>query len=175
VSLHELWLLFTHCLMLSLLAIGGAIGTLPEMQRFVVVERGWLGAADFTASVALAQAAPGPNLLVMPVVGYVAGGLPGALAALAGMLLPSSTLTLVATRWGSQRRETRGVRAFIAGMAPVTLGLLLSTGWLLSVPVVRTPVAVLLFAGTIALMWGTRVSPMWAIAVGAVAGAAGWV
>lgn len=174
-SLYELWLLFLHCLMLSLLAIGGAIGTLPELHRFVVVEHGWLGEADFTASVALAQAAPGPNLLVMPVVGYGAGGLPGALAALAGMLLPSSALTLLVTRWGSQRRETRGVRAFIHGMAPVTLGLLLATGWLLSVPVVRTPVAGLLFAGTVLLMWRTRVSPLWPIAAGALAGVLGWV
>ena len=174
-SLHDLWLLFTHCLMLSLLAIGGAIGTLPEMHRFVVVEHGWLRDTDFTASVALAQAAPGPNLLVMPVVGYGVGGLPGALAALAGMLLPSTALTLIVTRWGTQRRETRGVRAFIAGMAPVTLGLLLSTGWLLSVPVVRTPVAVLLFVGTLVLMLRSRISPIWPIAAGAVAGALGWV
>ena len=173
-SAAELFELFTHCMMLSLLAIGGAIATLPELQRFAVVQHGWLSEADFTASVALAQAAPGPNLLIVPVVGYSAGGLLGAFAALAGMLLPSTALTLVVTRWGTRRRDTRGVRSFVYGMAPVTLGLLLATGWLLAVPVVQQPGAVLLILATIALMLKTRISPMWPIAAGAVVGALGW-
>lgn len=173
-SAAELFSLFTHCMMLSLLAIGGAIATLPELQRFAVVDKGWLTDADFTASVALAQAAPGPNLLIVPVVGYSAGGMVGAVVALAGMLLPSTTLTLLVTRWGSRRRDTRGVKAFVSGMAPVTLGLLLATGWLLAVPVVVHAGAVLLILATIALMLKTRISPMWPIAAGAVVGALGW-
>jgi len=175
VTSAELLGLFTHCMMLSLLAIGGAIATLPELQRFAVVDHGWLSEADFTASVALAQAAPGPNLLVVPVVGYAAGGLVGALAALAGMLLPSTALTLAVTRWGFRRRDTRGGKSFVSGMAPVTLGLLLSTGWLLSLPVAQKPAAVLLIGGTVVLMLKTRISPMWPIALGALVGALGWV
>lgn len=171
----DLIALFMHCLLLSLLAIGGAIATVPDLQRFVVVEQGWLGAAEFTGSVALAQAAPGPNLLFVAVVGYNALGLAGAVAAMAGMLLPSTALTLVVTRWGSRRRDTRGVKAFIAGMAPITLGLLLATGWLLAAPVVHAPVALVLIAATVGLLWRTRLSPLWLLGAGAVAGAAGWV
>ena len=174
-NLADLFALFAQCATLSLLAIGGAIATVPDLQRFVVVEHGWLPAADFTASVALAQAAPGPNLLFVAVVGFNALGLPGALAAMAGILLPSTTLTLLITRWGSRRRDTRGVKAFVAGMAPITLGLLLSTGWLLAEPVVKQPVAVLLVLATALAMWRTRLSPLWLLGAGALAGALGWM
>ena len=174
-NVADLIALFVHCATLSLLAIGGAIATVPDLQRFVVVEHGWLPAADFTASVALAQAAPGPNLLFVAVVGFNALGLPGALAAMAGILLPSTTLTLLITRWGARRRDSRGVKAFVAGMAPITLGLLVSTGWLLAAPVVKQPVAVILVLATVDAMWKTRLSPLWLLAAGALAGAVGWV
>jgi len=171
----DLLALFVHCATLSLLAIGGAIATVPDLQRFVVVEQGWLPAADFTASVALAQAAPGPNLLFVAVVGFNALGLPGALAAMAGILLPSTTLTLLITRWGARRRDSRGVKAFVAGMAPITLGLLVSTGWLLAAPVAEQPASVVLVLATIGVMWRTRLSPLWLLAAGALAGATGLV
>lgn len=170
-----LWDLFVHCLALSLLAIGGAIATVPDLQRHVVLERGWLSAGDFTGSVALAQAAPGPNLLFVAVVGYNVAGLAGALAAMAGMLLPSTALTLVVTRWGAQRRDARGVRAFVSGMAPVTLGLIVSTGYLLAKPVLHAPVALVLVALSVLLSWRTKLNPLWLIAFGAVAGALGLV
>lgn len=167
--------LFLHCLMLSLLAIGGAMATAPELQRFVVLDRGWLSAADFTSAVALAQASPGPNLLFIPVVGYAAGGLPGAAVSLIGMLIPSTVLTLGVTRWGARHRDTRGVQAFIAGMVPVTLGLLIVSGALLAQPLLHQPVALLLMLGSLVLSWRSRISPVWLIAVGAAAGVLGWV
>lgn len=170
-----LWDLFLHCLTLSLLAIGGAIATVPDLQRHVVLDRGWLSAGDFTGSVALAQAAPGPNLLFVAVVGYNVAGLAGALAAMAGMLLPSTALTLVVTRWGARRRDARGLRAFVSGMAPVTLGLIAATGYLLAKPVQAEPVAFVLVALSVGLSWRTRLNPLWLIGAGAVAGALGYV
>jgi chromate transporter len=170
------WLaLFGHFLMLSLLAIGGAMATAPEMHRYVVGSRGWLSDAQFTDSVALAQSAPGPNLLFVIVVGYNIAGLAGAAVAMLGMLLPSTTLALAVSRWGSRRRDSRGVRAFVAGMAPITLGLLLATGWILLEPSRGSPVALLLAAGTVAAMAATKISPVWLIAVGAGVGVTGWV
>src|SRR5574337_1201628 len=80
------WLaLFAHFLMLSLLSIGGAITTAPEVQRYMVYSTGWISAAQFNASIALAQAAPGPNLLFVALVGWnlglnVGGGLGAGLA-----------------------------------------------------------------------------------------------
>lgn len=169
------WLaLFGHFLVLSLLAVGGAITTAPDMQRFVVGERGWLTEAGFSASVALAQAAPGPNVLFVAVIGFNVGGLAGVAATLVGTLLPSSLLTLHAVRWGSARRGSRAVRAFTAGLAPVTIGLLLATGWILFEPAARHPGAAALLVATLAIALGTRWSPLVPIAIGALAGALGW-
>ena len=167
--------LFLHFGMLSLLAVGGALTTAPEMQRYVVGERGWLSDAQFTSSVAIAQAAPGPNLLFVAVVGWNIAGLAGALATLAGSLLPSTTLALAASRYGQRHRESRAMRAFAAGMAPLTLGLLLATGWVLSAPVRDSWGALLLLPFTALMLLKTKISPIWLVAVGALVGALGWV
>ena len=171
----QLGQLFLHFLMLSLLAVGGAITTAPEMQRFIVGQQGWLSDAQFTASVALAQAAPGPNVLFVAVIGYNVGGLWGVLATLVGTLLPSTTLALLAARWGEQHRDALFVRAFSAGMAPLTIGLLLATGAILLQPAGWQLGAVLLVTTTVALMHLTRINPVWLIALGAAVGATGGV
>lgn len=171
----ELLQVFVHFMLLSLLAIGGAITTAPDMQRYIVGEHRWLTDAQFTASVALAQAAPGPNVMFVAVIGWNIGGLAGVAATLAGSLLPSTTLALAATRWGAARREAIGVRAFTAGMAPLTIGLLLATGWVLTEPTRHKPAAILLVVLTVVVMLRTKASPLWLIAVGAVVGGLGWV
>lgn len=170
----ELLSLFGHFLVLSLLAVGGAITTAPDMHRYLVVDQGWLSDAQFTASVAIAQAAPGPNVLFVAVLGWNIAGALGAGITLLGMMLPSTTLALWATRWGARRAETRFVRAFKAGFAPLTIGLLFATGWVLADPLrVAWPVLVIV-AITVALSLRTRIGPMWLVAGGMIAGALGW-
>ena len=175
----ELLELFLRFLTLSLLSIGGAMSTAPEMHRYLVVERGWLGEADFTTAIALAQAAPGPNVLFVPVLGFQVAGLAGAAAALLGILLPSTLLSLGVSRWGATRRETPVVRAFTAGLAPVTVGLTFAAGWLLALPFIGDPAhrlgALALIAFTALVTLKTKLAPMWMIAVGAVAGALGLI
>lgn len=173
--LHELWPLFLHFLALSLLAIGGAITTAPDMHRYLVIDQHWLTNQQFTASIALAQAAPGPNVLFVAVLGYNVAGLPGAFATMAGIMLPSTTLTLWATRWARARRDTLGVRAFTAGLAPMTLGLLLATGWVLAEPARGSLGAIALLIATVLAILLTKISPMWLVAAGALAGVLGWV
>nr|WP_281381593.1 chromate transporter [Quisquiliibacterium transsilvanicum] len=162
--------LFGRFLMLSLLSIGGAITVAPEMHRLVVAERGWLDDADFTASISLAQAAPGPNILFVTLIGWHAAGAAGALAATLGILLPSSLLVLAAFRWTERYRAHRGVQAFRAGMAPITLGLLLATGWILAGSTLGDPVLALVTVATAVLAWKTRLNPLWMLAAGALAG-----
>ena len=169
------WPLFGHFLAMSMLAIGGALATAPEIHRYLVDERGWIDDTQFSAAVALAQAAPGPNLLFVPVLGHAIAGLPGALVALLGILIPSTTLALAASRWGERRRHTRGVRAFVAGMAPVTIGLLLAAGSVLAQPLASRAAVWAVVAGAVLLALATKINPVWLIAAGAAAGAAGWV
>lgn len=184
----DLLALFGHFLMLSLLAVGGALSTAPEMQRWIVGERGWLSAEGFASSVALAQAAPGPNVLFVAVVGFNAAGLAGVLAAMAGTLLPSSLLAVRAQRSTQRHERSLWVRSLHAGMAPLTLGLLVATGWLVIEPgLLRPPVggaaaqavAASLVLGTLLLSLKTALPPLVPIAagaaLGAVLGALGWL
>ncbi len=171
----EAWFaLFGHFLLLSLLSIGGAITVAPDMHRVLVDQMGLLNDAQFNASIAIAQAAPGPNVLFVAAMGYQAAGVLGAASTLAGIMLPSTTLAFAAARWGHARRDRLGLRAFRAGMAPIVIALLVATGWILSA---QTPgwVHTLLTAAAAILVWRTRVHLLIMVALGGLAGALGWV
>jgi chromate transporter len=189
------WLdLFLHFASLSLLAVGGAITTAPDMHRYLVGEQHWLSDPQFSSSIALSQAAPGPNVLFVALLGWNvglnAGGGPaggwmawamallGVLVTLVAIMLPSSILTYTATQWGHRNRELRAVRAFKTGMAPIVIALLIATGWLLSAThndVARDWSLWLLTLCATVLVWRTKLHLLWMIGGGAVAGALGWV
>ena len=187
------WLaMFQHFASLSLLAVGGAITTAPDMHRYLVDETHWLSEGQFTASIALAQAAPGPNILFVALMGWHVGmnagqsgswvqaGLAalGLVVAMLGIMLPSSILTYTATRWAHQHRERLAIRAFKSGMAPIVIALLLATAWLLTVshdqPSRDWPLYLLTLLTTL-IVWRTRLHMLWLIAAGAVLGASGWI
>jgi chromate transporter len=172
VSAADLLEMFLRFALLSLLSIGGAITVAPEMHRFVVAERGWIGDGQFAASISLAQAAPGPNLLFVTLVGWNAAGWIGAAVATAGIMLPSSVLALAAHRWTERLRERPWIQAFRAGMAPITIGLLLATGWILGETNRDHPVLVAVTAASAAIVMATKINPLWLIAGGALAGIA---
>jgi len=173
-SLELVLSLFGHFFLLSLLAVGGAITVAPDMHRVLVSKLGLLSDAQFNASIAIAQASPGPNILFVAVMRYQAAGLAGATATLAGIMLPSTTLALAVARWGHARRDWRAVQAFKAGMAPIVIALMFSTGWILTT---QTPGwrHVLLTAAVAVLVWRTRIHLLLLIAVGALVGALEWV
>lgn len=169
------WLsLFGHFLMLSLLSIGGAITVASDMHRVMVDQMALITDAQFSASIAIAQASPGPNVLFVAVMGYQAAGILGALTTLTGIMLPSTTLALVAARWGHARRHWLSVQAFKAGMAPLVVGLLLSTGWILTTSIEGWYHVPLTVAAAL-LVWRTRIHLLVLISVGALVGALGWI
>lgn len=167
--------LFAHFLALSLMSIGGAITLVPDMHRRLVVDDRLLGDTDFTSAIALAQAAPGPNVLFVALMGWYAGGLGGAAVSMLGIMIPSTTLALAVSRWVATRRHWLGVQAFQAGMVPVTIGLLLATGVHLA-PGWDTHGRALLLSVAVAIaVWRTRVALIWLVAAGGMLGALGWV
>jgi chromate transporter len=146
------WLsLFLHFVSLSLLAVGGAITTAPDIHRYLVDDQHWLTHYQFTSSVAIAQGAPGPNVMFVALMGWNVGmnaatsmtpeptmlycvmlALLGVLVTMVGIIIPSATLTFFSTQWAHHNRELREVRAFKAGLAPLVMSLLVATGWLLT-------------------------------------------
>ncbi|MDE2400620.1 MAG: chromate transporter [Burkholderiales bacterium] len=173
-TLHICWQLFEQFLELSLMSVGGAISLVSEMHRRLVIEGGLLSDTDFTNSIALAQAAPGPNVLFVALIGWYSAGLGGSLSSMLGVMLPSTTLALTASRWVGVRRHWLGVRAFQSGMTPVTVGLLLATGWLLA-PSVQHPGPLGLSITVAWLVWRTKAPLIGLIAIGGLLGALGWV
>ncbi len=185
-------LLLAYFLSVSLLSVGGALAAAPDMHRFLVDRQGWITDPQFTASIAIAQAAPGPNVLFVALIGWNIGlnaGGPGAAGwllggmgmalCMAGVLLPSSLLAWLATRWAHRNRQRRVVRAFKQGMAPVVVGLVLATAWVLARahggPASGAWPLWLLSGATLVLVWRTRLHLLWMLGAGAVLGAAGWV
>lgn len=165
--------LMGHFAILSLLAVGGAITSASDMQRYLVVEHGYIDTAHFNASIAIAQAAPGPNILFVALLGWNTAGPMGMIATMVGIMGPSSVLTFVVGRYRHTRRDALPVRAFSVGLAPLTIGLLLATGWVLMQPSIGRPMALLLVPATIVFMLKTGGSPLWMIALGALVGALG--
>lgn len=161
-------------MLLSPLAVGGGLTIAPGVHRLLVQRYGLITDAQFSTSIAIAQISPGPNALYVAVAGYQAAGLGGASAALLGVLLPSSAITYAAGRWARERQHLLAVQAFRAGMAPLAVGLLLATTWILVAdgPGWRTVAAAALAA--LAVM-RTRVHLLWLMGAGAVAGALGWI
>jgi chromate transporter len=163
----------SRLLVLSLLQIGGTLAVAPELHRVVVENTALLTDAQFAAAIAIAQASPGPNVLYTAVIGYQVAGLAGALAALLAILTPSSLLAITVGRWQATRRQWRSVIAFKAGMAPITLGLIAATSWI----IVADPPGwrhVLGASVAAVLVWRTRLSILWLIAAGAGLGVLGW-
>jgi chromate transporter len=90
-------------------------------------------------------------------------------------MLPSTTLALAVSRWVATRRDWLGVRAFQAGMTPVTVGLLLATGWLLMPHPGEHLRAWLLAVAVAIVVWRTRIRLFWLVGAGALLGGLGWV
>lgn len=158
---------------LSLVSVGGINAVLPELKRQVVERHGWMSAADFAALYALAQAAPGPNMLVSTLIGWHVAGVAGALAATGALVGPCAVLTfLVAGAW--HRFRDRPWRLLVqAGLMPVTAGLVVAAAIVLSEATAISAGHAGLTAAAAALLAATRLHPLWVLGAGAALGAAG--
>ena len=161
--------------LLSLLAFGGANAVMPEMHRLAVDRHGWMTDGEFADMFALAQAAPGPNAMIVTLIGLRAAGVAGALAATLAMCLPSCALTFTVARLVDRFRESPWRSVLQDGLAPVTVGLVLGSGLVLTRAADQTAVAYALTAVAVIWVLATRLSPLWILAGAAALGVAGIV
>ena len=167
--------LFLDFALLSFVAFGGATALLPEMHRVVVEQHHWLNDATFTHLYAIAQAAPGPNVLVVTLIGWEIAGLAGALAATLAMCLPMSILIyLLIDRWEGFAGK-RWQQAISLGVAPLAVGLIFSGATRIGMAA-DFGLAAWGLVGLAALAtMRLKLHPLWFIGVGALLGALGWV
>lgn len=169
-----IWLLMVQLMILSFAAVGGGLAMLmPELQRFIVIEHGWMTNADFIAAFTLGQAAPGPNFLYVALIGYHLAGLKGALMAAIAVVVPPGLLVYLVLRFGESRVSARFQRAMREGLAPVAAGLMMSFGWVMCSQVDTNWRAAVVTLIAVAINLRTRLNPVWLVLAGALLGMAG--
>lgn len=161
--------LFWQFTLLSLLAVGGLNSVIPDMQRYVV-EEGWLTARQFGEVYALSQATPGPNVMVVTMLGAIIAGWSGAVAVTIALFLPGAILTSAMIHLNTRNPDTIFALAIRRGLSPVTIGLTLSTAWVMLTTVSSEWSAVVMAFVTALVVLRTRLNPLWLIGAGALVG-----
>ena len=158
---------------LSLVAIGGANTVLPDIHRQVVVSRAWMTDAQFVDAFTLAQAVPGPNILVVCLIGWQVAGLAGAAVSLLAMCGPSSVLTLAVARTLARPRLAFWRQRLQTGLAPLMLGLVAASGLVLARGADQSFTSAGLTVVTVLVLLRTRMHPLLLMGAGAVLGVIG--
>jgi chromate transporter len=158
---------------LSFLAIGGVNALIPEIHRRVVDMEQWITNAEFAQAFAISQAAPGPNLLIVSVIGWKVYGFLGGLVATIAICAPSSVLTFGVAHVWDRFRDAPLRAAIQRGLAPITVGLVLASGYVLARAADETLAAYALTATTALLALATRAHPLWFLGAAAALGAFG--
>jgi len=166
-TLAALALIFVE---LSLVAFGGGNTTLPEMHRQVVDVHHWMTGADFAALYALAQAAPGPNLMIVPLIGWRVAGWAGLVVTTLAIFGPSSIVTVVALRLWQRFNNYLWRAAIQAGLVPISVGLVAASATIIARAVDGAWVLAAITAVSAAIAIRFKLNPLWLLAGGAVIG-----
>lgn len=170
-----LWTLATHFLVLSLLAVGGANAVIPEMHRQAVDIAGWMTDRQFADLFAISQVAPGPNIIIVTLVGFHTAGIAGGVVATIAMCVPSCLLAFTVDRTWQRFREARWRIILQAGIVPVSVGLIAASSLIVARAAGSSLMALAIMAATCAVAYFTRIHPLWMFALAAVLGYAGLV
>lgn len=164
-----------HLALLSLVAVGGVNAIVPELHRQTVEVTGALTEQQFADLFAIGQAAPGPNVLFVTLIGWQLAGLGGALLATAALTVPTCTIAYFVTRVWDRFKDAPWRIAMQAGAVPVTIGFVAASALLIARAADQNVAAFLITAATAAIaLWG-RINPLWALAAAAALGLAGFV
>jgi chromate transporter len=174
-SYSELLALFVHFFLLSAISFGGISAVLPDMQRYVVEVQPWFTAKQFGDVFALGQAAPAPNVMFVTMLGWLVSGWTGALTTTLALFLPGGILTVAMIRLNARNPDATLGRAIRRGLSPLTIGLVLASGWVMTTTVNQDWRGYALSVVSAALVLGTKLHPLALIAAGALAGMAGLV
>jgi chromate transporter len=161
--------------LMSLFAVGGANSAVPEMHRVAVDVHHWLTDKQFADVFAISQLSPGPNVLIVTLIGYAVAGLGGALVATVAMCLPTALLAYGVSRFLGRSSHARWPAIVQAALVPLSIGLMAASGLVLGLASDRTWVAALVTIGAAVLASLTRLNPLWLLAAGGLLGFVGLI
>jgi chromate transporter len=167
-----LTLLWTFGLM-SLFAVGGANSAIPEMHRVAVDVQHWMTDKQFADAFAISQMSPGPNVLIVTLIGYSVAGIVGALVATLAMCAPTAVLAYYVSRLLARSSHSRWPTIIQAALVPLSIGLMGASGLVLALTADRTWAGGLLTAVAAVLAFATRINPFWLLLAGGCLGFAG--
>jgi chromate transporter len=170
-----LWLIALNFALLSMIAVGGIGPLIPELHRQAVEVHGWMSSGRFTDLFAIAQGAPGPNILVVSLIGWDVAGIPGAIVATVAICGPSCTLAYFVSHIWHRFRAARWRNAIQAGLVPMTIGLVAAGAYILARTADTTFVAFAVTVITTVAMYFTKVHPLLFLAGGGALGLAGFL
>ena len=156
--------------LLSLVSVGGIPTVMPEMQRLVVDVEGWMSAAEYTQLFAIAQAAPGPNVLVTALIGWKVAGLEGGLVALAAFCAPAAALAYSFGGYWDRMRDAPWRKTLQRALIPISVGFIVSGGYVLATPQGPAWQSALIAGASAATLYATRFNPLWILSGGGVLG-----
>ena len=170
---NPIWALVWTFGLLSLFAVGGANAAIPEMHRIAVDVMHWLTDKQFADVFAISQLSPGPNVLIVTLIGYAVGGFSGALAATLAMCLPTAVLAYIVSRLLRGSRGGRWPALIQAALVPLSIGLMGASALIVAQAADTSSAAVLLTVAAAVLAFTARLNPLWILLAGGCLGFAG--
>lgn len=172
---NPVWTLAWTFGVMSLFAVGGANSAIPEMHRIAVDVQHWITDKQFADAFAISQMSPGPNVLIVTLIGYSVAGITGALVATLSMCAPTAILAYYVSRFLARSSQSRWPAMIQAALVPLSIGLMGASGLILAQAADRTWLAVLFTAVAAGLAFATRLNPFWMLLAGAILGFAGLI
>ena len=159
--------------LISLFAVGGANAAIPEMHRVAVDVQHWMSDKQFADVFAISQMSPGPNVLIVTLIGYSVAGVAGALAATLAMCGPTAVLAYYVSRFLERSSQSRWPAIIQAALVPVSIGLMGASGLILALTSDRTWTGAVVTVASAVLAFATRLNPLWMLLAGGCLGFAG--
>jgi chromate transporter len=172
---NVLWTLAVRFALLSLFAIGGANAAIPEMHRLAVDVHHWMTDRQFADMFAISQVSPGPNVIIVTLIGYHVAGVAGAAVASLAMTGPTCVMAYLVGQAWERFKTARWRIAIQAGLVPVSLGLMAASAYVIARATDQNWVSAAVTIVTAALVYFTRINPLWTFAVAGAIGLSGWM
>jgi len=172
---NPIWTLAWTFGVMSLFAVGGANAALPEMHRVAVDVQHWLTDKQFADAFAISQLSPGPNVLIVTLIGYSVAGVAGALVATLAMCLPTALMAYGVSRVLTRSSHSRWPAIIQAALVPLSIGLMGASGYILARASDHTWVAAAVTVGAAVLASATRLNPFWMLLAGGCLGFTGLI